>query len=193
MHQEVMHCIRSRRSVRRFKAEQIDDSQLDAVLDAATWAPSGGNNQTWLFTAVQNKDILIKINETLRQGFLNWTPDDDYPSKRKAIVNAQNEAYNYFFHAPTLIIASNVPNYPNGMADCATALQNIFLAATSLGLGSCWINQPRWLTNDLPLRKLLASIGLPERHILYGAAAIGHPDHTPKVPERKKGTVLIVR
>ena len=193
MHQEVMHCIRSRRSVRQFTEEQIDDNQLHAILDAATWAPSGGNNQTWLFTAVQNKDTLKEINEALRQGFLNWTPDDDYPAKRKAKVNAQNEAYNYFYHAPTLIIASNVPNYQNGMADCATALQNIFLAATSLGLGSCWINQPRWLTNDLPLRKLLASIGLPEHHILYGAAAIGHPNRIPKAPERKKGTVLIVR
>ena len=188
-----MHCIRSRRSVRRFAEKQIDDSQLDVILEAATWAPSGSNNQTWLFTAVQNKDALTKINDALRQGFLDWTPDDDYPAKRKAIMNSRNEACNYFYHAPTLIIASNVPNYQNGMADCATALQNIFLAATSLGLGSCWINQPRWLTNDLPLRQFLASIGLPEHHILYGAAAVGHPAHTPQAPVRKKGTVNIVR
>ena len=193
MHHEVMRCIRSRRSVRQFAAEQIDDGQLDAILEAATWAPNGGNNQSWLFTAVQNKDVLTKIHEALRQGLLNWTPDDDYPSKKRAIVNARNEAHHYFYHAPTLIIASNVPNYQNGMADCATALQNIFLAATSLGLGSCWINQPRWMTNDQPLRKLLASIGLPEHHILYGAAAIGHAGHMPPAPERKEGTVKIVR
>jgi nitroreductase len=193
MYQEVLRCIRSRRSVRRFAEEQIEDNQLNAILEAATWAPSGSNNQTWLFTAVQNKDVLTKINEALRQGFLNWTPDDEYPAKKKAVANAQSGTHHYFYHAPTLIIASNVPNYQNGMADCATALQNIFLAATSLGLGSCWINQPRWLTNDPALRKLLASIGLPERHILYGAAAIGHPARIPPAPERKKGTVNIVR
>ena len=193
MHQELMRCILSRRSIRRFAEEQIDAGHLDAILEAAIWAPSGGNNQTWLFTAVQRKDVLTKINETLRQGFLTWTPDDEYPSKKKAIVNAQNEKYNYLHHAPTLVIASNVPHYQNGMADCATALQNIFLAATSLGLGSCWINQLRWLTNDPPPRKLLASIGLPEHHIIYGAAAVGHPAHTPPAPKRKEGTVNIVR
>jgi nitroreductase len=179
--------------VRKFAAEQIDDSQLKTILEAATWAPSGSNNQTWLFTAVQNKDILARINETLRQSLLHWTPDDEYPAKKRAVVNARNESHHYFYHAPTLIIASNAPKYQNGMADCATALQNIFLAATSLGLGTCWINQPRWLTGDPPLRQLLASIGLPEEHILYGAAAVGRPAHTPPAPERKEGTVNIVR
>ena len=166
MHREVLDCIRARRSVRRYEPEQIDDAHLDAILEAATWAPSGGNNQSWQFTAVQNKDRLDEINEALRQGFLRWTPDDDYPAKRKAIVNAQNGNHHYFYHAPTLIIVSNVPGYQNGMADSATALLNMFLAATSLGLGSCWINQPRWLTNDAPLRKLLASLGLRESLIL---------------------------
>lgn len=193
MTNEVLHCIRTRRSIRRFTEEQINDDQLAALLEAATWAPSGGNNQSWLFTAILNKDHLARINELLRQGFLTWTPDDDYPSKKKAKVNAQNERHHYFYHAPTLIIASNVPDYQNGMADCATALQNIFLAATSMGLGSCWINQPRWLTNDGPLRDFLAELGLPKEHIIYCSAAIGHPAHTPPPPARKDGTTRIVR
>ncbi len=193
MHREVLDCIRARRSVRRYEPGQIDDAHLDAILEAATWAPSGGNNQSWQFTAVQNKDRLSEINEALRQGFLRWTPDDGYPAKRKAIVNARNENHHYFYHAPTLIIVSNVPGYQNGMADCATALQNMFLAATALGLGSCWINQPRWLTDDAPLRKLLSSMGLPESHILYGAAAVGRPGHKPPAPARKEGAIRIVR
>lgn len=193
MKEEVLNCIRSRRSIRRFKGEQIDASQLDVLLEAATWAPSGGNNQSWLFVAVQNRDMLARINERLRRSFLVWTPDDDYPAKRRAVINAQNEKHSYFHHAPTLIIATNVPDYQNAMADCSAALQNIFLAAVAMGLGSCWINQLRWLTNDAPLRDLLTEVGLPKERVICGSAAVGHPDHAPPAPKRKDGTVVVFR
>ena len=53
---EVLDCIRARRSTRKFTEEQIGDEQLHTLLEAAVWAPSGGNNQTWLFTAVQSRE-----------------------------------------------------------------------------------------------------------------------------------------
>ena len=193
MKDQVLSCIASRRSIRRFKQEQIEDSQLNALLEAAIWAPSGSNNQSWLFTAIHNKDTLKNLNETIRQAFLTWTPDDDYPAKKKAKVNAQKEGFSFFHHAPTLIIASNVQGYQNAMADCTAGLQNIFLAAHAMGLGTCWINQPRWLTNDAGVRDFLAGIGLPRNHEICCSAAVGYPDHSPPAPARKEGAVLIVR
>ena len=80
----VIDCIHSRRSTRRFQDRQIEKEQLEALLDAAIWAPSGGNNQSWLFTAIQNKSILAKINGLLREGFEHWIPDDDYPGKQRS-------------------------------------------------------------------------------------------------------------
>jgi nitroreductase len=192
MLQEVMNCIRSRRSIRKFTDREITPEELDTLLEAATWAPSGGNSQSWLFTAITDRRALAKLNETIRQAFLAWTPDDEYPAKRKAKVNAKNENYNYFHYAPVLIIASNVPDYQNAMADCSTALQNIFLAATAMGLGSCWINQLRWLREEAPVREYLAALGLPKEHVICGSAAIGHPGHTPPAPGRKGGTIKIV-
>jgi nitroreductase len=59
----VIDCIHARRSTRRFQERQIETEQLEALLDAAVWAPSGGNNQSWLFTAIQNKDMLLKVNQ----------------------------------------------------------------------------------------------------------------------------------
>ena len=53
MKNEVLDCIRARRSTRSFEARQIEPEALDALLEAAVWAPSGGDNQSWLFTAVQ--------------------------------------------------------------------------------------------------------------------------------------------
>ncbi len=159
---EVLDCIHARRSVRQFEERQIEPAQLEAILDAAVWAPSGGNSQSWLFTAIQNRDALSRINELVREGFARWTPDDDYPGKHRAKVNSQREDYNFFYHAPTLIVASNRPNYENAMADCALGLENLFLAARSLGLGSCYINQLHWLRNDPDLRDCLSELGIPK-------------------------------
>ena len=190
---EVIKCIHTRRSTRKFTDEQISAKQLDVILDAAIWAPSGGNNQSWLFTAIQKKDVLIHLNELVREGFQCWVPDDDYPGKHAMKKQSQDDAYNFYFHAPTLIIASNRPNYENAMADCSLAMENIFLAAQSLGLGSCYINQLHWLREDTGLRDYLYSLGIPKEHTICSSAAIGTKAEESAAPARKAGTINIVR
>ena len=76
---DALDCIRARRSTRSFEDKQIEPEQLDALLEAAIWAPSGGNSQSWLFTVIRNKDTLLHINALVRAGFQHWIPDDDYP------------------------------------------------------------------------------------------------------------------
>jgi nitroreductase len=190
---EVLDCIFSRRSTRKFQEQQIEEEELVALLEAAIWAPSGGNNQSWLFTAIQNKEALHKINELLKQGFQHWTPDDDYPGKHGAKAAAQKKDCHFFYHAPTLIIASNRPNYENAMADCSLAIENIFLAAQSLGLGSCYINQLHWLRNDPKLRDFLFELGIPREHTICSSAAVGYIAKASNTPKRKEGTINIVR
>jgi nitroreductase len=188
----VLDCIHNRRSTRVYEDRQIEPGELNALLDAAIWAPSGGNNQGWLFTAIQNKAVLSRINEPVREGFQNWTPDDEYPGKLASKEHSQKEGYSCFRNAPTLIIASNIPNYENAMADCAIGLQNIFLAAESMGLGSCYINQLHWLRDDAPLRDYLAGLGIPLDHVICASAAIGYIAKPSATPPRKENTVLIV-
>jgi nitroreductase len=189
---EVLDCIRARRSTRQFQEKQLEKEYLEALLEAAIWAPSGSNSQSWLFTAIQNKDIIAKINELLRVGFQHWTPDDDYPGKLGVKTYAQREDAHFFHHAPTLIIASNLPNYENAMADCALALENLFLAAHSLRLGSCYVNQLHWLRNDPGLRNYLFELGIPKEHTICSAAAVGHIGKESSIPIRKDGTIHII-
>jgi nitroreductase len=190
---EILTCIHERRSTRRFTDKQISPEQLDTLLDAAVWAPSGGNNQSWLFTAIQKKDALLHLNELVREGFQHWVPDDDYPGKQGMKEHSQKEDFNFYYHAPTLIIASNRPNYENAMADCALALENIFLAAQSLGLGSCYINQLHWLRNDPGVRSYLFELGIPREHTICSSAAIGFIGAESAAPVRKAGTINIIR
>lgn len=193
IHNEVLDCIRARRSTRQFQERQIEAVHLEALLEAAVWAPSGGNNQSWLFTAIQDKEALSKINDLVREGFEHWIPDDDYPGKLAAKAGAQKEGYHFFYHAPTLIIASNRPGYENAMADCALALENLFLAAHSLGLGSCYINQLHWLRNDPGLRSYLFELGIPREHTICSAAAVGYIARESNAPPRREGTTQIIR
>lgn len=193
IHNEVLDCIRMRRSTRNFEERQIEPEQLEALLNAAIWAPSGGNNQSWLFTAIQNKDALLKLNELVREGFQTWIPDDDYPGKLGAKAASVKEGFNFYYHAPTLIIASNKPNYENAMADCSLALENVFLAAQSMELGSCYINQLHWLRNDAGVRGFLFELGIPVEHTICNAAAIGYIGKESTPPLRKAGTTNIIK
>ncbi len=190
---EVLDCIRARRSTRKFQERQIEQEHLETLLEAAVWAPSGSNSQSWLFTAVQSHSVLAKLNDLVREGFQRWVADDNYPGKLAAKTRAQKEDYNFFYHAPTLIIASNRPHYENAMADCALALENIFLAAHSLGLGSCYINQLYWLRDDPGVRDYLSELGIPREHVTCSAAAVGYIAKETDALRRKEGTVRIVK
>jgi hypothetical protein len=107
--------------------------------------------------------------------------------------HSQKEGFSFYRGAPTLIIASNRPNYENAMADCAVALENIFIAAQSLGLGSCYINQLHWLRNDSGVRAYLFELGIPKEHTICSSAAIGFIGAESPAPARKEGTIHIIR
>lgn len=79
--------------------------------------------------------------------------------------------------------------------DCACALQNIFLAAKSLGIGSCWINQLGQTCDDPDVRAFLTQLGIPENHRVYGCAALGYAPTDAPVKDKKlaEGTVTVIR
>ena len=190
---EVLTCIAERRSTRKFAEGQIAPEQLDALLEAAIWAPSGGGSQSWIFTAIQDSGVLQHLNKLVCESFKHWIPEDDYPAKHRMKDMVRQEGYSFFHHAPTLIIASNRPNYENAMADCALALENIFLAAQSMGLGSCYINQLHWLRDDEGVRAYLAELGIPRGHTICSSAAIGFIGSETKALPRKEGAIRIIR
>jgi nitroreductase len=192
MQNTILDLIRSRRSTRAFEDKPVPRQDLETLLEAAIWAPSGGNNQSWLFTAIQNRNTLLELNEIVRRGFQTYVPDDDYPGKQQVKIHSQREDFNFYYHAPALIIASNKPNYENAMADCSLALENIFLTAESLGLGSCYINQLHWLREDPGLRDFLFTLGIPREHTICNSAAIGYTAKPSPVPARKENTIRIV-
>jgi nitroreductase len=192
---EIIENLLSRRSIRTYTKEQILDTELEAIIEAAKYAPSGGNSQSWHFTVVQNEEKLNQLNSLVRQSFKDLIVDDrTYRSKIAGKKAAENSKYNFYYHAPTLIIVSNDREYSNAMADSSVALQNIFLAAHSLQIGSCWINQLTWFGDEPAMREVLTSLGIPENYKVCGAAALGYAaGNQPKATPRKEGTVTIIK
>jgi len=79
------------------------------------------------------------------------------------------------------------------MADCSLAIENIFLAANSIALGTCYINQLHWLRNDMKLREFLFELGIPKEHTICSSAIVGYIDKQSSVPSRKEGTINILK
>ena len=90
-----------------------------------------------------------------------------------------------------LIIPSNQRDNPHGKEDNACAMENIFLAAHSLGIGSVWINQLQGICDEPAIRRILTSFGVPADHVVYGMAALGYAADTKEDKERTGKVVYV--
>ncbi len=173
---EAMNAILTRRSTRNFKPDTVEKEKLAQILEAARQAPSGGNNQTNHFLVIQSRDVLEKLIGMTQEAFRKMEADEStYPSLRHAIEASKKGGYVFCYNAPVLIAVANRRDYGNNMADCACAIENMMIAANALDLGSCYINQLRWLNEEPALVDYLRSLGMKENERVYGAVIVGYP------------------
>lgn len=169
----VIENLLTRRSVRTFQNKPVSDEDLQTILKTALYAPSGMGKQTWKFTAVTDRAKIQKL---------------------AAAIARELGRENYDMYSPqVLIIPSNERDSIWGKEDNACALENIFLAAHSLGIGSVWINQLQGICDVPAIRSILDEFEIPADHVVYGMAAIGYPADAPAKEVSKKGTIKIIR
>ena len=182
---QVIETIRNRRSIRKYLPEQISCNELDAILDAAIWAPSGHNDQPWRFLVIQDAATLDAINEetkkNMKESPVEWVRE-----------MGNNEKFHVFYHAPTVIVVSgeqDANSILKPIVDCSAAIQNMLLAATSLGVGSCWIGLTAFFFAN---REKVRELGIPEGCVPYYSVTLGYPDptFTPGAPRRKENSVF---
>ena len=90
------------------------------------------------------------------------------------------------YNAPALIVVACQKDYGNNMADVACALENMMLAANEMDLGSCYINQLKWLNEDPTLLAYFKEMGLKDSERIYGSVAIGYADTETGLPNRNQ-------
>ena len=169
---ETIKTILSRRSCRAFTEESVSKSDIQQILDCALASASGMGRQTWQFTAVMNREkiqaLCGAVGKALgREGYNMYNPD-------------------------VLIITSNEKDSKFREVDNACAMENIYLASESLGLGCVWINQLLDCFDNPEVRKILEDFGVPANHGVYGCAAIGYKAQNPPTKEIK-GKAIIVK
>lgn len=161
---EILKNIITRRSIRAFTNQPINQQDLEMILQAGVYAPSGNNRQSWQFTVLKHPAAIQRLAKAMG----------------KELGNP-----NYNMYAPTTaILLSNDRENTNGLADCSCALENIFLMANALGIGSCWINQLKSICDQPEIRVLLNEYGVPENHIVWGVAALGYAQSVPEAKPR---------
>jgi nitroreductase len=168
---EVMQAIKTRRSIRRYKSAPVKDEDLKVVLEAARWAPSWANTQCWKFVVVRDPEIKAKLADTL---------------------NPQNRANLAIKDAPVLIAAcaelgrsgyfDGKPSTDKGdwyMFDVALAMQNLVLAANSLGLGTVYVGR-------FDAKQAAEILQLPQGVAIVAMTPLGYHDEEAKVGSRKE-------
>ena len=154
---EVLKALRERRSCRCYKPEQITDEELQAVLEAGTYAPTGMGYQDPWIVAVQEPAIVAKLVEMNAR--VMGTTDNPY------------------YGAPTIVLVfgSRLEKWRNSVCDGSLVLGNMMNAAHAIGLGSCWINREREMFDTDEGRQLMRQFGLPDGLMGIGSISLGYP------------------
>ncbi len=163
---EVLPAIFERRSVRHFTDASVERKVIVEALRAASWAPSGLNNQPWRFSVVWDADLREKLAKLTRYA----------ATLRSAPVLI-----------PVFLDKDASYDYVKDCQAIGACVQNILLAVHAAGLGAVWIGEI--LKNKEEVRKLL---GLPERLELMAVVAVGHPVHQNQTSHRRPLEELIV-
>ena len=171
---EVINNILTRASCREFTNQTVSDEQLNLIAKCGVNAPCAMNLQDWQFTVLHNHNLMEELAEAIRT------------------VLSRDKGYN-FYSPDALIICSASSQSRFGKEDCACAMENMFLAAHSLGLGTCWINQLRDICDRPEIRKVLTKIGLPENHHVWGMCAVGVPKNKPTPKNKDESKILTVK
>ena len=174
MNNSFLEIIKTRRSCRHYKAEQISDEELHAVLEAGTFAPTGHGKQDPVIVAVQNTVLKARL------------------AKMNAEVMGVDS--NPYYDAPTYVLVFASEDNPNAVKDGSCVLENMMLAAHAIGLATCWINREYEMFKTDEGRKVMEEMGLKPGLIGIGALSLGYASREPRpAAPRKEDWIKIIK
>jgi nitroreductase len=156
---EVFEAMVGRRSVRKYETRRVPDNIVEKLLEAARWAPSGGNTQPWRFVVVRD-EVAKKMLRAISPGL----------SGKPSVI---------------IVVCVDFGTEPDEtetikILDIGAAVQNLLIAAHALGLGACWVGSANW-------RGVKETVGIPEHSSIdpISLVSIGYPAETPKPRARR--------
>ena len=155
---ELLEAIKGRRSIRAFKPQDVPDETVEKLIDAASYAPSAGNIQPWVFVIAKKGETKKKLaRAAFNQAFV-----EEAPVVIVVCADENRSSTRYGRRGETLYC----------IQDTAAATQNILLTAYSLGLGTCWVGA----FSEEEAKKALKT---PEGMRPVAMIPVGYPNKTP--------------
>lgn len=171
---DLFDTLARRRSVRKYRSDPVPPADIARILQAANMAPSAMNHKPWEFLVVTGETILElgasfeRVLERFRK-----TRGEELPAEM--VTFSRN-----YGNAPVVVVvlctASDHPNFQRAYLESASAaMENLLLAATALGLGTCWVTGP--LEDESVLRRILE---IPDDRTLVAITPLGYPEELPE-------------
>ena len=171
MTNETLQTIKNRRSCRAYKPEQITDEELNAVLEAGTYAASGKGLQTAKIVAVQDAATRAQLTRM-----------------NAAVMGSSGDP---MYGAPTILVVLADAHANCAVQDGSLVMGNLMLAAASLGLGSCWINRAKEEFESDEGKALLKKWGIEGDWVGIGHCILGYPAAAPKPAAPRKPDYIV--
>ncbi len=179
---ELDVCIKNRRSVRAYTEEPVSKAQIETVLEAGVWAPTGMHREPLCFIVIENKELIKYCSDQTKVAVKAAMPH----LAQQFSTDADIVCYN----APVLVLVCTEKNPPwshVNLLDSVLAAQNMFLKAYELGLGTCYMGFVGLLTSNTEVMKKL---GIPENYELQVPFILGHPKTKHGADKRNSPVVL---
>ena len=169
--------LKERRSIRAYKPEQIKEEELQKILEAGTYAPTGMGKQSPKIVVVQDKETRDYLSELNAKYFPGGGGSDP------------------FYGAPTVLVVLADRERPTCVEDGSLVLGNLMNAAYALGVGSCWIHRAREVFDSEEGKALLKKWGIEGDYIGVGHCILGYPADgaVPEAKPRKEDYIVYVR
>lgn len=165
--------LKNRRSIRKFKPEQVSEELLQKVLEAGLYAPSARGTQYPIMVVLQDRDLINTVRDM-----------------NASFTGSKN---NTFFDAPTVIIVFAPGDWKNWIQDGSLVMGNLLNAAHAVGLGACWVNRAIEVFDTDEGKALMKQWGVPDNYRGVGNCVLGYPDASPEAAPRKEGRIIRVK
>lgn len=170
---ETLNTLKTRRSVRAYLPEQVKEEQLQQILEAGTYAPTGMGKQSPIMVVVQDPDTIAYLSK-LNAAVMGTTADP-------------------FYGAPTVIIVLADRNRGTCVEDGSLVMGNLMNAAQAVGVNSCWIHRAREVFDSPEGKALLEKWGIQGDYVGVGHCILGYvKGQVPEVKPRKENYIYRV-
>ena len=184
---ETVKTIMERRSIRRYKSQQISEHDLDCVIKCGLYAPSARNTQNWHFTVIQNAGLISRMNDAIKE---NMPPEAITLYKER---QGGRDDFSVFYNVPTLVLISGDANDIFTDSNCGYAVQNMCLAAQSLGVASIIIGMASLLFSTSKASDYAKEFSIPDGYKPLYAVGFGYADMHAEAPERIEGKITYIK